>query len=138
MSRIRWLSALATASLVSAAAFAIPPPANRHPELNAIAGAVRASNLHATDAALVGFGTRHTLSTTTSKTRGIGSARRWVAAQFQDISRACDGCIEIVKPAQSFTGPRMPKAGAEVMDVVAIQRGTTDPDRAIVMTAHLD
>ncbi|HJU25207.1 MAG TPA: M28 family peptidase, partial [Rhodanobacteraceae bacterium] len=138
MSRIRLLSALAAASLVSAAAFATPPPANRHPELDTIAGAVKASNLHATDVALVGFGTRHTLSTTTSKTRGIGAARRWVAAQFKDISKGCNGCIEVVKPAQSFTGPRMPKGGAEVMDVVAIQRGTTDPDRVIVMTAHLD
>ncbi len=138
MSRIRSLSALVAASLVTAVAFAAPPPVNTHPELHAIAGAVRASNLRATDVALVGFGTRHTLSTTTSKTRGIGAARRWVAAQFGDISKGCGGCLEIVKPAQSFTGPRMPRAGAEVMDVVAIQRGTSDPDRVIVMTAHLD
>src|SRR5690625_58860 len=32
----------------------------------------------------------------------------------------------------------MPEDGAEIMNVVAIQRGTTDPDRVIVMTAHLD
>ena len=139
MLRIRSLPVLAAASLVTAAAFAAPPPpANNHPELHAIAGAVRAANLHATDAALVGFGTRHTLSTTTSKTRGIGAARRWVASQFNAISKDCNGCLEIVTPAQSFTGSRMPKAGAEVMDVVAIQRGTTDPNRVIVMTAHLD
>jgi hypothetical protein len=78
------------------------------------------------------------LSTTTSKTRGIGAARRWVAAQFGAISKGCGGCLEIVKPSQVFTGKRMPKAGAEVMDVVAIQRGTSDPNRVIVMTAHLD
>ena len=83
MLRTRTLSALVAAMLVSAAALAAPPPVNNHPELHAIAGAVQASNLHATDAALVGFGTRHTLSTTTSKTRGIGAARRWVAAQFE-------------------------------------------------------
>lgn len=138
MMLIRCLSAFVAASLVSVAALAAAPPANVHPELKAIAGAVKASNLHANDVALVGFGTRHTLSTTTSKTRGIGAARRWVAAQFASISKGCDGCLEIVKPAQSFTGERMPKAGAEVMDVVAIQRGTTDPNRVIVMTAHLD
>ena len=134
----RILTAVAAASLVSAAAFATPPPVNIHPELRAIAGAVKASNLHATDMALVGFGTRHTLSTTTSKTRGIGAARNWVAAQFETISEGCSGCLEVVKPSQVFTGERMPKAGAEVMDVVAIQRGTTDPNRVIVITAHLD
>jgi hypothetical protein len=138
MLRTRLLTALAAGALLTATAWAAAPPANHHPELRSIAAAVKASNLHATDVALVGFGTRHTLSTTTSKTRGIGAARRWVAAQFQDISKGCNGCIEVVKPAQSFTGPRMPKDGAEVMDVVAIQRGTTDPDRVIVMTAHLD
>ena len=138
MSCTRTLSAVIVGTLATAAAFAAPPPANTHPELHAIAGAVKASNLHATDAALVGFGTRHTLSTTTSKTRGIGAAQRWVAAQFASISKGCDGCLEIAKPSQVFSGERMPKAGAEVMDVVAIQRGTTDPDRVIVITAHLD
>ena len=138
MLRIRMLSTVIVGAFAAAAAFAAPPPANHHPELHEIAGAVKASNLHASDVALVGFGTRHTLSTTTSKTRGIGAARRWVAAQFNDISKGCGGCLQIVTPSQVFTGKRMPKAGAEVMNVVAIQRGTSDPDRVIVMTAHLD
>jgi Zn-dependent M28 family amino/carboxypeptidase len=106
--------------------------------LHEIAATVKASSLRATDVALVGFGTRHTLSTTTSKTRGIGAARRWVAAQFGTIAKGCGGCLEIVTPSQVFTGERMPKAGAEVMDVVAIQRGKTDPNRVIMITAHLD
>ena len=138
MLRIRTLSTVVAGALVAAAAFAAPPPVNTHPELHAIVGTVKASNLHATDSALVGFGTRHTLSTTTSKTRGIGAARRWVASQFEAISKGCSGCLEIVKPSQVFTGERMPKAGAEVMDIVAIQHGTSDPNRVIVMTAHLD
>jgi hypothetical protein len=138
MLRIRTLPAFVAATLASAVALAAPPPVNDHPELHAITAAVKASNLHATDVALVGFGTRHTLSTTTSETRGIGAARRWVAAQFGTISKGCGGCLEIVKPSQVFTGKRMPKAGAEVMDVVAIQRGSSDPDRVIVITAHLD
>lgn len=138
MCKVAVMMGVALAGLVSQVAGAASPPVNIHPELHAMAGAVRSSNLHATDVALVGFGTRHTLSTTTSKTRGIGAARRWVAAQFATISKGCDGCLEIVKPSQVFTGPRMPKAGAEVMDIVAIQRGTSDPNRVIVMTAHLD
>ena len=35
---------------------------------------------------LVSFGTRHTLSDTISKTRGIGAARRWIKKEFEKIS----------------------------------------------------
>ena len=115
-----------------------PPPANTHPELRAIAQAVSAKSLHDIDAALVGFGTRSTLSDTKSDTRGIGAARRWVKSKFEDISKDCGGCLEVVTPSKVFTGKRTPPNGVEVMDVVAIQRGQTDPDRVIVITGHLD
>jgi hypothetical protein len=115
-----------------------PPPAVAHPELRAIARAVSPQALRTTDAKLVGFGTRSTLSDTRSATRGIGAARRWVKAQFEQIARGCGGCLRVVTPSKVFTGERTPKAGVEVMDVVAIQRGTTDPDRVILVTAHLD
>ncbi|NCX92455.1 MAG: peptidase M28, partial [Rhodobacteraceae bacterium] len=38
---------------------------------------------------LVNFGTRHTLSDTLSKTRGIGAARRWIKNEFETISNNC-------------------------------------------------
>lgn len=103
-----------------------------------IAGAVSAAELEATDTRLVGFGTRNTLSETTSDTRGIGAARRWVKARFERISKDCGGCLEIVTPSHVFTGTRMPSGGVAVMDVVAIQKGTTDPDRHVLITGHLD
>lgn len=109
-----------------------------HPELSAIAKAVSPQALHEVDAKLVGFGTRSTLSDTKSDTRGIGAARRWVKSRFDAISRDCGGCLDIVTPSQVFTGKRTPAQGVEVMDVVAIQRGTTDPGRVIVITGHLD
>ena len=119
------------------AADAAPPP-QQHPQLAVIAKAVSAQSLHDIDAKLVGFGTRSTLSDTTSDTRGIGAARRWVKSRFESISQECHGCLEVVTPSQVFTGKRMPPQGVEVMDVVAIQRGTTDPDRVVVITGHLD
>ena len=67
------------------------------------------------------------LSDTKSDTRGIGAARRWVKSRFDAISKDCGGCLDIVTPSQVFTGKRTPQEGVEVMDVVAIQRGTTDP-----------
>jgi len=115
-----------------------PPQPRHHPQLAAIAKAVSPQSLRETDAKLIGFGTRSSLSDTTSDTRGIGAARRWVKSRFEDISRDCKGCLEVVTPSQVFTGKRTPPQGVEIMDVVAIQRGTTDPDRVIVITGHLD
>ncbi len=86
---------------------------------------------------LVSFGTRHTLSDTVSETRGIGAARRWVAARFATISSECGGCLAIVTPSRAFTDARMPQP-TEVMDIVAIQRGTSEPDRVVIITGHLD
>ena len=105
--------------------------------LDDLAARVQATELHATIEKLVGFGTRHTLSDTKSKTRGIGAARRWVQSRFESLSKDCGGCLDIVTPAQTVTGTRIPQP-TEVMDVVAIQRGTSDPDRVIVISGHLD
>ena len=44
---------------------------------------------------LADFGTRHTLSDTVSKTRGIGAARRWIKSQFKTISKDCNNCLEV-------------------------------------------
>jgi Zn-dependent M28 family amino/carboxypeptidase len=106
-------------------------------QLAAIAGAVDPQALHATVETLVGFGTRHTLSDTFSATRGIGAARRWTKARFEALAKACGGCLEIVTPAQTVTGKRIPD-GVEIVDVVAIQRGTGDPGRVVAITGHID
>jgi Zn-dependent M28 family amino/carboxypeptidase len=117
----------------------VPPPATHHKLLADIVAAVKADNLRAHDKALVGFGTRNTALRLDSNTRGIVAATHWVADQFETISKQCGGCLKVVQPSQVFTGPRLrKKGGVKVQNVVAIQRGTTDPDRVIVITAHLD
>src|ERR1700733_11653050 len=40
---------------------------------------------------LVGFGTRHTLSTQTSQDKGIGAARNWVLSKFNDFAKNSGG-----------------------------------------------
>ncbi len=132
----------ATLSLLAGCALAhattAPPVVPReHPALHQLVMAPSEVELQATITHLVGFGTRHTLSDTTSTTRGIGAARRWVKSRFAAISKNCGGCIEVVTPAQVFTGKRAPQS-VEVMDVVAIKRGKRDPQRVIMMTGHLD
>ena len=126
---------LAIAGTAQAAQAPVTP--HEQPALHALANAPSEAELRATITRLVGFGTRHTLSDTTSNTRGIGAARRWVKSRFETIAHDCGGCIEVITPSQMFTGKRAPKP-TEVMDVVAIKRGKRDPDRVIVMTGHLD
>lgn len=106
-----------------------------------LAAGVSEAELKASITALVGFGTRHSASDTSSptpnKTRGIGAARRWAESRFQAFSAACGNCLTIAKPAQMFTGDRLP-VSTEIMDVLAIQPGTSDPGRTIIMSAHID
>ena len=124
------------ALLAAAAVSASPSPT--HPELRAIAGEVSPAELRKTVERLVGFGTRHTLSGAITPTRGIAPARDWTASRFAEIGRACGGCLQIARPSQRFSGARMPKEGAVVEDVLAIQRGASDPGRVLVISAHID
>lgn len=132
-------SALAASSPPAAVA---PPPAvtlldTDHRELREIAAAVDAGELRATLTRLVAFGTRHTLSDTRSDSRGIGAARRWATSRFEAYGKACGGCLEIATPGQTFTGARSP-TGVLVEDVLAIQRGSSDPERVVLIAGHLD
>ena len=122
---------------VVAAAVLAGTAAADQPVLREIAGAPDPAQLQATVQALVGFGTRHTLSDTVSPKRGIGAARRWVQSRFEKIGRDCGGCLSIETPSQTVSGSRLPKP-AEIVDVVAIQKGTSDPERVIVVTGHID
>lgn len=129
--------ALAFPLIAVAAPPANPAPPGTQPVLHDIVNAVEPANLHRSLEKLVGFGTRNSLSETQSDTRGIGAARRWVKQQFEQISKQCGGCLEVKMLRRRFKGSRAPN-GVEIVDVVAIQRGASDPNRHIIMTAHLD
>ncbi|PIC01202.1 M20/M25/M40 family metallo-hydrolase [Caulobacter sp. X] len=114
-----------------------PAPSTDQPLLRTVAADVDAKALESTIRSLVGFGTRHTLSDTKSETRGIGAARRWAKARFEAISKDCGGCLTVETPSQVVTGRRVPNP-TEVMDVLAIQKGTSDPNRVIIIAGHID
>ena len=129
--------ALAGLLLAGAAVAETPTPAAEHPLLHQLAAEVRPERMRADIQTMVDFGTRHTLSETRSETRGIGAARRWVQREFEAISSDCGGCLTVVTPSDTLTGRRVPTP-TEVVDVVAIQRGTGDPNRVIIISGHLD
>ena len=95
------------------------------------------ARLKATVEKLVSFGTRHTLSSASDPKRGIGAARGWAAAEFARISKTCGGCLKVESVSERFTGPRVPD-GADVVDVLAIQAGTGDPNQVVIIAAHID
>ncbi|MEA3000958.1 MAG: hypothetical protein QOK17_2791 [Sphingomonadales bacterium] len=131
---------LLAAALLSTAALPPPPPPGPEAALRvprAAAAEVSEARLHATVEKLVSFGTRHTLSSMTDPRRGIGAAEHWVQEEFGRYSAACGGCLQIVTPEEDFKGARAP-AGVRVRDVVAIQRGTGDPNRVVIITGHID
>ena len=124
-----------TATLLTAAP--VMAQVNDHALLHGIAAEVSEDALHASIAKLVGFGTRHSLSGTISPIRGIAPAQAWVKSRFAEISAACGSCLQIDTPSENFTGARVPVSTA-FMDVLAIQRGQSDPDRVIIIAGHLD
>jgi len=103
-----------------------------------IAARVSAERIQADIETLVSFGTRHTLSETNSETRGIGAARRWIEAEFRRISADCGGCLEVFTVSDVVSGANRVPEPTEIVDVVAILRGTEDPNRIVMMSGDID
>jgi Zn-dependent M28 family amino/carboxypeptidase len=138
--RVSWMAVVGLALLPAAMATgagAQTPASAEHASLHALARQIDAERMRSDITAMVGFGTRHTLSETTSDTRGIGAARRWAESHFRTISTECGGCLTIALPSDIVTGRRVPTP-TEVVNVLAIQKGTGDPNRVIVISGHLD
>ncbi|KXS94606.1 hypothetical protein AC578_7054 [Pseudocercospora eumusae] len=88
---------------------------------------------------LVDFGTRHTLSTQNSSTRGIGAARDWIYKEMQDTAKPSNGSMRVYFNSyiQGIDGTRIPFP-VNITNVVAQINGTTDPERVYVVTGHYD
>ena len=120
---------LASSALVLIAA----APASTSPDakLRATVAPVSQAQLRHTIETLVGFGTRHTLSSQTDPKRGIGAALNWTKGQFESFG------LETVRPCETFTGSRIPNP-TPVCDMVAIQRGTERPNDVVIIQGHID
>ncbi len=106
--------------------------------LHEIAAAPSAERIQRDIEILAGFGTRHSLSDTVSDTRGIGAARRWIKAEFDKISADCGGCLEVFYVSDIVSGTARVPDPVEIVNVVAIQRGTQEPNRFVMMSADID
>ncbi|RMH03384.1 MAG: M20/M25/M40 family metallo-hydrolase [Planctomycetota bacterium] len=87
---------------------------------------------------LAAFGTRHTLSDTTSDERGIGAARRWLRDEFQRISdQYHGGRLQVGLEFFDIPPGRRVPDGVELANVVATLPGE-DPNRLFVISGHYD
>jgi acetylornithine deacetylase/succinyl-diaminopimelate desuccinylase-like protein len=138
---MKQLILLAGAAFLAAAPAAAQRSSNRQAvapsDLPQVAANVSEQNLRAVIAKLVSFGTRHTLSSQTDPRRGIGASLRWTEEEFRRYARACDGCLTIATPSDVVTGRRVPTP-TKVTNVLAIQRGTVDPNRVVIISGHID
>jgi len=141
------------ASLVAALVFVTPVtaaaqgrdralviPSSEDARVHEIVAGASAARVEQDIRTLAGFGTRHTLSDTLSTTRGIGAARRWIFDEFTRISKGCGGCLEVRYVADIVKGDpngRI-KEDANVVNVVAILRGATEPNRYLLLSGDID
>ncbi|ASJ96878.1 M20/M25/M40 family metallo-hydrolase [Shewanella marisflavi] len=134
---------------MTASSFAAPPaatplnaasytaPSEEDLRLYDIASAPQASRILKDIQTLVDFGTRHTLSSQTDPQQGIGAARNWIKAEFERISADCGHCLEVIEVGATVSGRRIPNP-TKVVNIIAIQKGTLDPNRVVMMSGDID
>jgi len=117
----------------------VPQPA-ADPAIQRLVNEISAKNLEADVRKMVSFGTRHTLSDTQSKKRGIGAARQYVFDEFKKYSKAGGGrmTVEMDTFLMKPDGKRVDKL-TPMANVLATIPGTDPTDkRVFIMSGHLD
>ena len=129
-SHVRRLSLVAlTLAPVLVSAQATP---DNDPRIEKLIAAISEDRMQQHLRTLVGFGTRNTLSDTTSSTRGIGAARQWI---HDELTRS-NSRLQV-----AFDSHQIPKGGrvtrdVELRNVVAILPGRSA--RRIYVSGHYD
>jgi hypothetical protein len=111
-----------------------------NPQIEKVVSEISAANIEAITRKLVGFGTRHTLSSQDDPVRGIGAAWRWIKEEMERYSRESGGRLMVAEDA--FIQPpsnRVPRE-AKMVNVVATLPGSQaeSKDRIYVVSGHYD
>jgi len=112
----------------------------RDPEIENMVKEVNPDSLHSYIMGMVAFGTRSTVSAVTDKKRGIGAARNWVLAKFNQWVAASGGRLTAVIDTTMYPadGNRV-KEAINLGNVVATLKGTDPNDtRIFIISGHLD
>ena len=126
---------LLSAVLIVSAHLAAQTIGRPDPAIQKMIGEVSRDRIAATMQKLASFETRGNFSDPSQTTRGIGAARRWIFDEFKSYSPR----LEV-----SFDPYNVKKQGTrilrdvEVVNVIAVLPGTTQPDRQIIVSGHYD
>ncbi len=109
-------------------------------EITAYVKMVSKDSLKANVEKLVGFGTRHTMSSTIDKDKGIGASREWVLSKFRNYAKNSNGRMEVYLQNEDLQpdGKRINKV-TNLGNAIALLKGTDPLDkRIIIISGHLD
>src|SRR6266571_8081212 len=102
------------------------------PRIARIVASVSQQRLQAIVTKLASFGTRETLSDTTSTTRGIGAARQWI---FDELKRSSPK-LQVSFDTYQVAAPGRITRAVELRNVIAVLPGRTP--RRVYVTGHYD
>jgi hypothetical protein len=112
----------------------------RDPQITGMLNQVSAGNLESLVRKMVSFHTRHTLSDTLSKTKGVGAARNWIKSEFEKYAAESGGRLQV--SFDTFTQPadgRRIKEPVVLKNVMAVLPGTDPNDKRMLMVSgHYD
>ena len=113
---------------------------SRDPEIEQMVKEVNPDSLRSYINTLVSFGTRNTLSTQKSKTRGIGAARTYILKRFNEFAANSSGRLSVVIDTTTLqpNGKRVDSV-LVLGNVVATLKGTDPNDKRIfLISGHMD
>lgn len=118
----------------------VTPRGQAPADLARLSAGVSPERLRADLDALCAFGTRHTLSEAESATRGIGAARTWLKARFEEALAGTPGALVSLDTHRVKPDGRRIDVDAEVVNVVAMIPGRSKDakERLVYVTAHYD
>lgn len=125
---------------VAMAVYASAQQSAKDAEIVRYVNAVSKDSLKTNVEKLVSFGTRHTMSSTTHPTQGIGAARNWVLSRFKEYAKQAGGRMEVFLHHQDLEpdGRRISQL-TNLGNPTAILKGTDPNDkRIIIISGHLD
>ena len=125
----------AVLALVPVTAAAQPAAADRDPRIAALVTSISESRLEQLLRTLVGFGTRNTLSDTSSPTRGIGAARQWILDELTRTSPKLQVSFDPHRLKKGAGNGRITR-NVELRNVVAVLPGRSP--RRIYVSGHYD
>jgi hypothetical protein len=108
------------------------PTASADQRLKRLVSSISEERLQSIVAKLASFGTRETLSDTSSSTRGIGAARQWILEELKSSSSKLEVSFDTYQIAPQGRIPR----SVELRNVIAVLPGKTS--RRVYVSGHYD